>query len=440
MVVDTLRADRVGHAETPAPHLGRWADGAAVFANAEATAPFTMPSIASLMTGLYPDRTGVIAHTAGAGLRIPQGWTLAEAAKAAGLATGAVVANPWLSRPASGFSRGFDVFIGNRDGAGLPKHSDARLVTDTAISLLKQWQDQRFFLWVHYFDPHMPYRPPAGNAAAVGAPIEVTRVIEDFARPDHDLTRLYSGSNYDREELAATRRLYDGEVNYVDEQFERLLQEIETSGRAQDTIVVVVSDHGESLGEHGLFFAHDFTVYEELTHVVLMLRGPSVAPGRREEPVSLIDVSPTLCRLLGLRCHAATDGSDLLTESGSSAELTRTVFAAGTPLRERGARFAGLQVPGTDGRWSMVRRGDHKLVEIPTPTGSRFELYNLRSDPLELNNRLSDDQQSQPAQELRALLDNWHAEMSRSRPAMPQPDAAATEEDNRTLRSLGYLE
>jgi len=438
VVIDTLRTDRVGLADPRTPEMGRWASNAAVFTNAEATAPFTMPSIASLMTGLYADRTGVIAHTAGAGLRIPPGRTLAEAARAAGLATAAVVANPWLSRPASGFSRGFDVFLGNRDGAGLPKHADALSVTDAALSLLQQWQERRFFMWVHYFDPHMPYSPPAANAVAVGAPPNGSRIVEDFAGPDRDLSSLYAGRGYNSDELAAARRLYDGEVNYVDEQFERLLQALDASGAAQNTITVVVSDHGESLGEHGLFFAHDFTVYEELTHAVLMMRGPSIVPGRHEEPVSLIDLAPTLCRLLALQCRDGTDGSDLFADPG--AKNTRAIFAAATPLRDRGAHFERLSVPGPEGRWSMVRRGDRKLVEIPTPSGSRFELYDLRSDPLESNDRFADDQESQPARELRSLLSDWHSEMSRSRPADAPPDRAAAEEDERTLRSLGYLQ
>ncbi|MBI5506415.1 MAG: sulfatase-like hydrolase/transferase [Deltaproteobacteria bacterium] len=438
-MIDTLRADRIGPAGTPAPNLARRAGRAALFENAEATAPFTMPSIASLMTGLYPDRTGVIAHVPGAGLRTPAGWTLAEAARAAGLTTGAVIANPWLSRASSGFARGFDVFLGNRDGAGLPKHADARTVTDAALALLEQWRGRRFFLWVHYFDPHMPYRPPADNAAAVGAPPGGSRVVEDFASSGRDLTSLYAGAGYSAQELAATRLLYDGEVNYVDAQLERLRQGLDSVGATPTTVTVVVSDHGESLGEHGLFFAHDFTVYEELTHVALMMSGPSIAPGRRQQPVSLIDVAPTLCRLLGLSCRADVDGSDLLADPGG-APPDRAIFAAGTPLRERGARFAGLSVPGTDGRWSMVRRGNHKLVEIPTPSGSRFELYDLGSDALELTNAFADPAQATTARELGALLEDWHGRMSRSRPAPAPPDATATEEDERTLRSLGYLE
>lgn len=440
VVIDTLRSDRIAPDDARTPNIGSWAGGAAVFTNAESSAPFTMPSMAALMTGLYPDRTGVVAHVAGAGLRTPAGWTVAEAAKAAGLATGAVVANPWLSRSSSGFARGFDAFVGRREGAGRPKHLDAASVTDAALSLLQQWQGRRFLLWLHYFDPHMPYRPPAANAAAVGAAPGASRVIDDFSGPSRDLTRLYAGTGYSPEELAAARRLYDGEVHYVDEQFGRLMQGVEALGRARDTITVVVSDHGESLGEHGLFFAHDFTVYEELTHAVLMMRGPVIAAGRREEVVSLVDVAPTLCRLLDLQCRSATDGSDLFAADGDTATRSRPVFAAAAPLRDTGARFAGLQVPGIDGRWSMVRLGNHKLVEIPTPTGSRYELYDLRADPLELNDLFAADPRSRPAHELRGLLDTWHAEMTRSRPVPSQSDPAAARKDERTLRSLGYLQ
>ena len=441
VVIDTLRADRVARPDSPAAALGDWARDAAVFTNAESAAPFTMPSMAAMMTGLYPDRTGVIAHVPGTQVKVPRGGMLAETARLDGIATGAVVANPWLSRPRSGFPRGFDVFATTRsEGLWQLRDNDARTVTDTALSLLERWKGRRSFLWVHYFDPHMPYRPPARNAAAVGAPRGRSQVIDDFESDHRDLTRLYSGVGYDPGELAATRRLYDGEVNYVDEQLERLLRGTAALDTGHNTITVIVSDHGESLGEHGLFFAHDFTVYEELTHTVLMLRGPSIPAGRHDEPVSLIDVAPTLCRLLDLRCPQGVDGRDIL---GGRPQRERALFAAGTPLRDKGARFAGLQVPGIDGRWSMVRRGDRKLVEIPTVSGSRFELYDLHSDPLELsdlNAGFASDAQPRETAELRVLLQRWHAEMSRSRPAIEEPDKAAAAEDERTLRSLGYLE
>lgn len=445
VVVDTLRADRVGALATGpgglgqgsagrTPGIDRWARGAVGFRRAVTPAPFTMPAMASMLTGAWPDRTGVDRHEPGTSLGPWKGTTLAEAARRAGLATSAVVANPWLVRARTGFDRGFDRFERLYRPGSPPGSNSAQAVTDAAIRELDRAGDGRFFLWVHYFDPHMPYEPPPEFAREAGAAPGPSRVMRDFDAPGRDLARLYAGEGYDAAELEGARRLYDGEVLYVDHEVARLLDHLAAKGLDRRTVVVVASDHGEALGEHGLFFAHDYTVYDELVRVALLVKAPGLAAGIRDDEASLVDVAPTLCRLASLGCDASFDGRDLLGPDRSP----RTLFAATTPLRDKGTPFAGLTVPGLVGRWTMALGDGRKLVRIPAPSGASLRLYDLATDPSESHGREATS--SEAGRELARSLEQWSKAMDAARPASAGAHARHRRRDEATLRSLGYLQ
>jgi arylsulfatase A-like enzyme len=436
VVVDTLRADHVGslrrdgdRAPAATPALDRWAEGAVRFRRAATPAPFTMPAMAAVLAGVYPDRTGVTAHEPGTTLASWKGDTLTEAARRAGLRTAAVVANPWLARPATGFERGFDEFVRLYQPGQPAGASGAAAVTNEAIRLVEAAGQKRFFVWAHYFDPHMPYTPPpehAGDAAATPS-----RVMDDFDAKHRDLAALYGGKGYSDAELAQARRLYEGEVRYVDRELGRLLDHLENTGRAANTIVVIASDHGESLGEHGLFFAHDYTLYEELVRVPLLVKTPHARAEVRDDEVSLLDVMPTICRSAALACGDAFDGRDLFMPSPPP----RTLFAAATPMRRRSSPWPRLHVPGLDGRWTMARSDSKKLVRIPRRKGADYETYDLALDPREQREAASD-----ASTKLAADLGAWLREMEKARPPAPAlPSRRQQRRDERSLRSLGYL-
>lgn len=444
VLVDTLRADSVGvlggapgrqPAGTATPSIDALAGQSAVFRRATTPAPFTMPAMAAVFTGSYPDRSGVLAHEPGVSLAAWPGLTLAEAARQAGAATAAVVANPWLVRTRTGFDRGFETFTrlhGTRTTTGA---NSATAVTDEAIRLLEAAAGRRFFVWAHYFDPHMPYEPPAAFAQAAGAPTGTSRVMSDFASEERNLRGIYRGDGYSSAELDHARRLYEGEVRYTDHEIGRLLAHLESRGLAANTIVVVASDHGESLGEHGLFFAHDYTLYEELTRVALLMRGPGIDAGVRDDEVSLIDVAPTICRLAALPCRGDFDGRDLL----SGQRGGRSLFAAATPLRAKGTPFDGLELPGPAGRWTMALRDGKKLLRIPRQQGPLLEFYDLRTDAAETRNLAA--QAPPEAAALLADLQQWSAQMEAARPAASaSPTTPVQQRDEETLRSLGYLQ
>lgn len=436
IVVDTLRADRLGtygyHLPT-SPVLDRLAGESLVFETAISPAPFTMPAMAGLMTGLYPDRTGVINHS-------PQDRihdsvaTLAELARRRGYRTSAVVSNPWLVRAQSGFGRGFDTFISKHSlGLGEGKF-DAKQVTDQALALMGKPSKSPFFLWVHYLDTHMPYQPPPQFASLFGDGRTSSRVVEDFSLGrDHKQAIYFGARGYRQSELQRTRDLYDASVRFVDTQIGRLLEALDTGSRK--VLVVVTADHGESLGDHGLFFAHDFTLYEELLHVPLILRHPTVGPQRISTPVSLLDVFATLCLEMDLDCRHPLDGQPLPGLRAGPARPQRTLFATSAPARARYSGYTGLSVAGPAGRWSMLRQGHTKVIRIPTPAGPTWQAYHLIDDPGETHNLYLP---SGYAAETGAVED-WIEAMSRARP-YPAGGKNVDPETLAELRSLGYLD
>jgi arylsulfatase A-like enzyme len=431
IVADTLRADRLpiyGYSESTSPELSRLAERSVVYEEALSTAPFTMPSMSALLSGRYPDVTGVNNHSSSNRLHLYGGPTIAELAREAGYRTGAVVTNGWLANPKMGFGRGFADYVDKR-------LENARTTTDEALDLMSSYGDEEFFLWVHYIDPHMPYRPPQRFARAFGNPSGTSAVVDDFVRRRRPKTDIYFFPGYPEEELEKTRQLYDASIAFMDSQIGRLLRELEASGRSDDTIVVFLSDHGESLGDHGLHFAHDFNVYQELVRVPLLVSIPSVRPARVDRAVSLIDLVPSMCSWLELECTGPLDGEPLpLLDDGAA--QPRTLFAAGAPHRDD-FRSPRIYRPGIDGRWVMIKQGQRKLIKIPHPGGALWELYDLGQDPGETVNLA----ESRGFDDLRRELISWETLMRNSRPGVkPASEGDMDHKAIEGLRAMGYVE
>jgi arylsulfatase A-like enzyme len=432
VVVDTLRADRAPGAASPGvmPALGELARQGWSFEAAVSAAPLTMPSVAALMTGLYPDRTGVITHDSRTRLDAAVS-TLAELASNAGYRTAAVVANPWLASRATHFDRGFQRYETRRTAKPPGAKFDAATVTEIAIDLLRE-ADAPLFLWVHYIDTHMPYRPPLEHALAAGNSTGSSAVVRDFVSEAVDRQTIYFQPPYDESELAATRKLYDGAARYADAQIARLLAASDRILGRDASIVIVAADHGESLGEHGLYFAHDFTLYEELAHVPLILRLPGEAPTRFTTPVSLVDVLPTLCERTPIKCPAGLDGVALGRESERG-----PVFTVGPTARARYARNPFIRVAGIEGRWAAIRRGDDKVVRVPEPGGVRWEAYDLRVDREEKHD-VFDARRHRP---LKTALESWLVAQRKAARGKPASERSRLERETREdLRALGYLQ
>ncbi len=359
ITIDTLRADRLGaygNATVATPNLDRLAREGAMALHASAQVPLTRPSHISLFTGLYPAEHG-IRDNVSPPLRkdVP---VLAEILQQRGFKTGGFVSSIVLSKQ-SGLGRGFSHYadkfeIGEDDARFLntiQKRGDTTVGEATAW--LAEPGPERRFAWVHLYDPHDPYEPP-----------------EPFAS-------RYAG------------RLYDGEVAWSDELVGRLDAALAAAGLVDDTLLIVTSDHGEGLEEHGEA-VHGFFVYETTLHVPLIVRGPGIVPGTRLNALArTIDVMPTALDLLGL-------GDSTPHVSGRSLKAALN----GAAIDEEPA-FAESLVPLIHYGWSdlrTVRDGRWKYILAPRP-----ELYDLSRDPGELTNLV--DRDPQRARALRAGME-----------------------------------
>jgi choline-sulfatase len=331
--LDTFRADRLkpwGGPADLAPNLNALAATGTVFTSCFTPAPITLPAHATLLTGLYPSRTGL--HDNGFGRLDPGVMTLAQIFQAKGYRTQAVLASAVLASR-HGLDKGFSRYD---DGVGPTGVRAAAQVTDRALAALRSGGDAPLFLWVHYYDTHEPYSSP-----------------EAFANR--------SGGN-----------AYNAAVTYVDSEVGRLLKALKPG-----TLVAVVSDHGEALGDHGEL-THGSLLFQPTVHVVCVLAGPGAETGRVvQTPCDLADLAPTLARwALGKDAFLATEGKDLLAPPAKVHEGERT-FPLETWLPYDQFRWSPL-VGVTDGRFKWIRGASDRLYDLVADPG---ELHDLAADP-----------------------------------------------------------
>jgi len=434
ITVDTLRADRVlgaGPARVATPTLDRLAADSVVFTQARSAAPWTKPSLATLLTGLSPAVHGMTNRRA----RLPEGIeTLAERLRAAGYHTGGVGLNVHLER-AFRFDQGFDDYAfparpeyGIALGAkALERLAPARFpevypsttaIADAAVGWIGAHADEPFFLWVHVLDPHWPYEPPAEWVE------HPERAPRRWGEPEM-VTNVQAGNTKpglaERERVA---ELYAGEIRYVDDQLARIVALLEERGLYDPALIVVASDHGEEFWEHGRY-EHGHTLYDEVLRVPLLFKLPGAAV-RAQVPaaVSTEALLPTVLETLGLPYDPELLSARSLVPWWQAPETAREepLFACGTYYfgEKRGVVFGG-----------------HKLV-LDLDTG-RGELYDLRQDPLERHSLTAADP-VETGEGLR-LLGEWQERCARLRERLAiesDTSAEANAELLERMRGLGY--
>ena len=387
VTLDTVRADRIGaygYAPAATPALDRLAREGVRFADATTQAPLTAPAHAAILTGTYPARLGVRDN---ATTPVPESaTTAAELFKARGYQTAGFAGAFILAAP-YGFAQGFDHFdadfAGFSDSQKLQVQRRGGAVVDAALAWLNRARPQPFFAWVHLYDAHAPYEPPAPFDARFKA------------------------------------SPYDGEVAYVDACIGRLVAALEASSRLDRTIVAVVGDHGESLGEHGEQ-EHGMFLYEGVLRIPWILR----LPGRAHaglvvaEQVRAIDVLPTLAALAGMPVPRG-DGESV------------APVIDGKARRDPPASYAETWYPRWHYGWSeltAIRAEGRKYIAAP-----RAELYDLRADAAERSNLAG--ARAPLAAGMAAALTRIAGGFGAAAVAAPQPDA----ETMARLRSLGYV-
>jgi arylsulfatase A-like enzyme len=412
VVLDTLRADRLGcygYTRRPtSPRLDRLADEAVLFENTISHAPWTVASVASILSG-FPDTR---AFEDGELRR-----SLVQDLTAAGIETAAITEGGYFTA-VFGFDRGFEEFHEEHYLFG----GTIERTFDAALAWLAKARTEPFFLLVHSYAAHMPYTRTTFSAGMAPA-----RFGEHFTEEAHEAVST-GALALTPEELELLEALYDGGVQACDREVGRLLDGLESLGLRDETVVVVTSDHGEELSE-GRFprFAgdHGHALHDELVHVPLIVADPSLGARRVPQQVRSMDILPTVLELLGVPVPPDVEGRSL-----------RPFLAGGSEAHERLAR-GGSTEEGPDR--AFVRLSRHKLVqrfETPEPGSPfdgvpEFELFDLAADPGERRNLA--DERPDVLRVLRAALEQAGSEPGIDREALqPPPDLAEQ------LRALGY--
>ncbi len=430
VTVDTLRADRVGaygSTTTRTPAIDRLASTAALFMRAYAPLPKTNPSLCSLMTGRYPSAHGVRRN----GAYLPDSeLTLAELLREAGYRTAAFISNH-VMHSRHGLAQGFALYDEELTDP-IPTRDSMERTASPLVDAVLAWAGRQalgpaagsgrggkisgdpLFLWVHFIDPHGPYTPPGFVAAPPPGEGE-SRVL------------AVSDSNEGRGVIPAYQALpgvtradeyverYGAEVEHMDGHLDRLMAGLRERGILDGAVVVFAADHGESLGDHDLWFQHGSSLYEAQIRVPLMISGPGISAARLPAGVSLVDVLPTILEMVGLPSHEGIQGRSLI-----------PLLVAGRPGGETDGRIVHAELD----RLYAVLRGSQKLIW--DSARGRVELYETATDPEELHDLSGEGAAA------RAALVKAAAEFARSNTRdLPME---TDEETLKVLRSLGYVE
>lgn len=447
IMTDTVRSDCVscyGPTEFPTPAFDLLASEGTLFEQAVTPEPLTRPAVCTLFTGVYPRTHGVDSNAKALGQEF---LTLAEVFRRRGYRTAAFTAASVLSG-AYGTAQGFDhysepgepwwylrsdsamrrLYVSLTSWQNWWVEIPAGEVNRRALAWMESNRDEPFFMFVHYFDAHAPYRPPAEYDLAVREGLgnvqppyedEQARFAPDFEMPE----------NYLRQQWLR----YRGEITYVDACLSEFLDRIRELGLDDGTVVALVADHGESFGHHA-WFSHGNRLYDSQVHVPMILRGPGVPAGARvTDQVRLVDVYPTLLSLLGSATPDSAQGVDLrdrIEAAGARGEGTATVAQGDLPAfcqtdiddtRPYSSRVSfGLRLPP----WKLIVSPDLNLTE----------LYDLTDDPGETSNVAAE--RAGVARGLASELEEWQAGIE----ALELEPVEMTPEALESLRALGYLQ
>ncbi len=391
ITIDTLRADHVGcygYKQIHTPNIDALAADGARFERAYTAVPVTLPSHTVMFTGTYPMLNGM--HDFAANKLNATQPTLAAVLKEHGYATAAVVGSAVLDSR-FGLNRGFDFYYDHFDFNRLQESNleemerPGNMVADVTLDWLARNYNKKFFLWMHLYDPHYPYHPPAPYAA------------EYKDRP------------------------YDGEIAFADAQVGRLIRFLKSKGLYNNTLIVLSGDHGESLGEHGEK-THGFFIYNATLHVPFMIHLPGASSPRVvPELVSLADLMPTVLQTLKMETPSQVQGRSLL-----------PLIKAKPKDEEARSLYAETFLPRLHFNWSELRgveSAKYHFIDAPRP-----ELYDLTKDPGETQNLYSD--KKAVGEEMRARLAGLIRQYSAGQELAEKTglDPALMER----LKSLGY--
>ncbi len=450
--IDTLRADHgsvYGYARNTTPFLKKLGASGVVFEDCQAQATWTKSSIASLMTSLYAFTHGIV----GDADRIPAGAaTIAGQLRNAGYVTSSIVASPFVGR-ATGLDRGFDYLLEypvvlRQVNPKTDRATDSAALNKVVFPWLDRHGDEPFFLYAHATDPHAPYDPPAPFASLFANPAETPAFERHYMslRTNHE----YGGGDVINREMCRRAGIdpatfirqavdrYDGEIANNDHNFELLVAKLKQLGILDKTLIIVISDHGEEFWDHG-WTAHGHSVYQELTHCLLLMWNPKLCPKplRISQPVQLIDVMPTALDYLGLKIPPVVEGQTLLPLIRGQAFQRRRLVVS--------SKFAAVHPEGLvpenavddfaiiDARWKFIYRNKAAKAGV-----KKVELYDRVADRGERHDVSA--QHSHEVEEMIATLAQWIDGQNKVRGIIGHTGTSRLDQQTlERLRSLGYL-
>jgi len=412
IIIDTLRADHLscyGYHRNTSPSIDSLAAEGTIWLNAQAQAPWTQPAHATIWTGLSVRGHGTlnpVAVTGDSGQPVKLIYeldrnlpTISTQLSDAGFSTMGL-ANFVILSSTYGFSEGFDSYSCRRDGQGVAGAS-----VDSVISWLGENGSQRFYCMLHLYDVHSPYNPPPPHNTAFQDDPQLTRFDWD----------LDDGQVLNSSEVEKAIDLYDGEIAYVDHHLNRLFRWIRHNGLEDETLIVVMSDHGEEFLEHG-WVLHGTTMYQEVMHVPLIMSGPCIPRGVTDSTwIGQYDILPTLLSWADVDVKGACEGTDILAESISP----RVIPSSGTTDSPwRPCEQMAAVVSSSDNIKTFMLKGMEDFVS-----------YDLQADPAEENPMEAD------SNAIEQVLYYW------ATPQIGSPEFANSDEQAiRTLRDLGYID
>jgi len=430
IVIDALRADHLGsygYARKTSPVIDNFVRESTLFKNCYSQAPFTTPSVGSLLTSLYPRMHGATQRASALSQKVK---TLAELLQQKGFLTYGYVTNPNL-KTMFHFDQGFDFYDDNliQDkfyyvalrrlplfnkviSAATERRFDStdKDNIDMAMPRIMKWlhryKQENFFMYLHFMEPHEPYNPP------------------------WRYKQIFSYNRKDK--VARDMAFYDGEIRFCDEYLGLLLEQLKTYGIYDKTLIIITSDHGEAFGEHN-DYGHGHTIYQELVHVPLIVKhDEAFAPGKVvSEPVRLIDVMPTILGVAhvsydGLEgCSLLGDNGDAMIKGSGEDVFLERIFDI--EMRKEKHVLMGVV---RDNHWKYLY-----AKNLENDSLVHQELYDLKSDPKELNNLVA--QRAHIVGDLKRVLDRHDSYCSRL--SLDEDSSGIDFGTMEQLRSLGYL-
>lgn len=459
ITIDTLRADHIpvyGYDRDTAPQLTKLSEMGIVFDHAISQKVSTAPSLATILTGTYPPTHRLMENR---GMLDDSNITLTELLQSKGYRTAGATGNPGLGK-AFNLHQGFEEYlpleIKGKEAVYRVDPEEARLLNEVALPLLSEIKDDRFFVWLHYMDPHKPYIvPPAYRE--IYSKDDLADEHRGALAPENDMYEPIQSSHpfYNNNELDFYISQYDAEIRYLDDKLGQLFDQMTALDLWRNTLVIITADHGESLqGEHrGVYFGHR-NPYDHTIHVPLVLIHPDLPNGKRiESAVSLVDIHPTVLSLLGLPQNPVAQGQDLapliLGEQPSPSRAYQFSIGTGrSGYRTKAIRTDRYKLLTDFYRLSVgldaIVEGLGRLwvpEEYFNPYHYRIvllELYDLSVDPLEERNVA--DENPEVVAELQGALWEWIDASFYEGSSRESRQGDFPIETEEALRALGYIE